>query len=96
MSAPMPEGWTRVEADEAQAELLEVLHPELAFVAEEPLFVGATVDTTGARLADAGDELAVRSIGNNVARVYNVATGLDALLQLSQLAGQVRRLEVLE
>ena len=81
-----PEGWTRVEADPAQARLLEHLHPVRELEVHEPLYIGASEGTTGALLADAGERLEVRSIGNNVARVQNTVTGQSALVQLSQLA----------
>jgi hypothetical protein len=87
---PVPQGWERVDADPAQAELHDALHPELTFQATERLYVGASEGTTGAIFADAGDELEVRSLGNNVARVTHVVDGTTALVQLSQLAGKVR------
>jgi hypothetical protein len=86
MSAPMPEGWERVDADPSQAALLELLHPVVVLELGEPLYLAATAETTGTRFAGPGDELAVRSIGNNVARVENRDTAESALVQVSQLA----------
>lgn len=81
-----PEGWVRVDADPEQAALLELLHPVVVLELAAPLYLAATDDTTGARFAGVGDELAVRSIGNNVARVENRDTAESALVQVSQLA----------
>jgi hypothetical protein len=90
-----PEGWTRIEADPAQAELLEFLHPARAMVATDRLVIAATEGVTGVTFAEPGEELEVRSIGNAVARVENLArAGESVLIPVSELAGKVEQLEL--
>jgi len=85
-----PEGWQPVGADADAAELFELLHPEVTMVALERLVVAATDGVTGVTFAEPGDELAVRSVGNAVARVENLArAGESVLIQVHELAGKV-------
>lgn len=86
MTTPAPEGWQRIEADERQAALLEHLHPVVDLELADELYIAASEGTTGALFAGPGDQLRVRSIGNNVGRVENGRTGHSALVQLGQLA----------
>lgn len=82
-----PQGWQPVEGHE----LLEHLHPAVAFVATEDIRVLEQEGTTGLLLAAQGDPLSITSRGNMVALVANQATEQTVLVQFQTIAGKVER-----